>query len=281
LNIELIAQSDRQYETNPDKKRANIWYFGQNAGISFNTNPPTALFDGKINTFEGCSSMSDTGGNLLFYTDGLTVWDKNHQVMSNGTGLLGDKSSTQSAIIIHHPENDSLYYIITTPYAYDYNIGARVSIVNIYQNRVLTKNLTLHPNSSEKITAVNHSNGRDIWIVGHEYGNSKFFSYLLTKNGFINCGLISNVGGSLESDEFNNQGQIKFSVDGKLLAICHFTDMLVELFEFDNFNGMLKLKKSIYTNGFISGILPYSIDFSYNGSGIKEIGIVVKNTIKI
>ncbi|MBL7836208.1 MAG: hypothetical protein JNM67_01710, partial [Bacteroidetes bacterium] len=183
--IDLIAQT-RQYETNPDRKRANIWYFGQNAGIDFNTNPPTALTDGKINTWEGCSSICDTSGKLLFYTDGRSVWDNNHQIMFNGTGLNGDISSTQSALIIHHPNNDSLYFIITTPYAYDYNVGARYSIVNLYQNKVIAKNLILHPNSSEKITAVYHGNGKDIWVVGHEYGNNKFFSYLLTNTGFIN-----------------------------------------------------------------------------------------------
>ncbi|MEN9344988.1 MAG: hypothetical protein RLZZ60_457 [Bacteroidota bacterium] len=261
--IDLIAQT-RQYETNPDKKRANIWYFGQNAGIDFNTNPPTPLMDGKINTWEGCSSICDTSGKLLFYTDGRSVWDNNHQVMANGTGLNGDISSTQSALIIHHPENDSIYFIITTPYAYDYNVGAKYSIVNLYQNKIVAKNLVLHPNSSEKITAVYHGNGKDIWVVGHEYGNNKFFSYLLTNTGIINCGIISSVGTNLSNDEFNNQGQIKFSVDGKLLAICHYTSMLVGLCSFDNINGYLTYKKSIYTNAFSSGILPYSIEFSYN-----------------
>ena len=39
------------------QKEANIWYFGENAGLDFNTNPPSAITDGKINTLEGCSSF--------------------------------------------------------------------------------------------------------------------------------------------------------------------------------------------------------------------------------
>lgn len=64
---------------------ANNWYFGQNAGLSFNTTPPTALIDGQIDTLEGCTTISDATGQLLFYTDGITVWDRFHNVMQNGT----------------------------------------------------------------------------------------------------------------------------------------------------------------------------------------------------
>jgi hypothetical protein len=57
------------------------WYFGQNAGITFSTNPPTYMGGGQLNTFEGTSSMSDNSGNLLFYTDGIKVIDRNHNQM--------------------------------------------------------------------------------------------------------------------------------------------------------------------------------------------------------
>ena len=95
---------------------ANNWYFGQNAGITFNTTPPSALTDSKINTLEGCTTISDATGNLLFYTDGRTVWDRNGGIMPNanynqGNGLLGDPSSTSSALIIPQPNVENRYYI--------------------------------------------------------------------------------------------------------------------------------------------------------------------------
>ena len=65
------------------QKEANIWYFGENAGLDFNTTPPTALTNGMLDTFEGCSSFSDADGNLLFYSDGIKVFNKNHDLMSN------------------------------------------------------------------------------------------------------------------------------------------------------------------------------------------------------
>ena len=84
---------------------ANIWYFGENAGLDFNSGSPIPLTNGQLNTFEGCSSFSDSSGNLLFYSDGTTVWTKDHTIMLGGTGLKGDPSSTQSAMIIPKPGN--------------------------------------------------------------------------------------------------------------------------------------------------------------------------------
>ena len=56
------------------QKENNLWYFGKNAGMDFNSGKPVALSGGQINTEEGCASISDRNGHLLFYTDGITVW---------------------------------------------------------------------------------------------------------------------------------------------------------------------------------------------------------------
>ena len=101
------------------QKQANIWYFGQNAGIDFNFTPPKALADGELDTLEGCSTFSDANGNLLFYSDGTTVFDKNHDIMNFSDGstsqnqLLGDPSATQSGMIIPKPLSDDIFYLFT------------------------------------------------------------------------------------------------------------------------------------------------------------------------
>ena len=76
------------------------WYFGNRAGVNFSSGAPVALTNGQIVTTEGCATISDATGNLLFYTDGVSVWNRNHAVMANGAGLFGHASSTQSAIIV-------------------------------------------------------------------------------------------------------------------------------------------------------------------------------------
>src|SRR5215467_3806249 len=91
---------------------ANIWYFGESAGLDFNNDPPLVLTNGAMSDFEGCSSISDADGNLLFYTNGLTVWNKNHEIMMNGDGLHGNSSATQ-CLIVKMPDATSIYYIFT------------------------------------------------------------------------------------------------------------------------------------------------------------------------
>lgn len=98
---------------------ANNWLFGQFAGIRFLNNGSVVVLPGSaINTNEGCSSISDANGNLLFYTDGRNVWDRNHVLMPNGnynmgTGLMGDPSSTHSGIIVPKSDDPNIYYIFT------------------------------------------------------------------------------------------------------------------------------------------------------------------------
>src|SRR5690606_39032760 len=92
--------------------QGNWWYFGQGVGINFNTSPPTSVA-GSLTTQEGCSSISDPQGNLLMYTDGVTVYTQTHTVMANGNGLAGHQSTAQSAVIVKQPGNANIYYIFT------------------------------------------------------------------------------------------------------------------------------------------------------------------------
>ena len=39
---------------------------------------------------------------------------KNHLPMSNGTGLMGHKSATQTVLIAQQPGSNNLYYVFTT-----------------------------------------------------------------------------------------------------------------------------------------------------------------------
>ena len=84
----------------------------ENAGLDFSTNPPTVI-SGALTTDEGSASISDADGNLLFYTDGTTVYKRNGQPMINGNNLFGNSSSSQSAIIVPKPLSTNIYYIFT------------------------------------------------------------------------------------------------------------------------------------------------------------------------
>lgn len=95
------------------QKEANNWFFGGNAGLSFETGSPVPIAGGQLNTEEGCTSISTSDGDLLFYSNGVYVYNKNNQQMPNGYGLHGDQSSTQSGIIVPKPGDPNIYYIFT------------------------------------------------------------------------------------------------------------------------------------------------------------------------
>ena len=97
------------------QNQAANWYFGESAGIYFDiaSGSVSSVYGGQLNTREGCTSISDKNGDLLFYTDGSIVYNRNHEVMLGGTGLYGDSSSTQSALVVPKPENTDIYYIFT------------------------------------------------------------------------------------------------------------------------------------------------------------------------
>lgn len=165
---------------------SNIWYFGDNAGLDFSTNPPTALTNGMLSTYEGCATIADVSGNLLFYTDGETVYDQNHNIMTNGAGLLGNWSSTQSAIIVKKPGFNTSYYIFTVDKISGSNGGLYYSEVvfnaaNPFGYITANKNLPIFSPTCEKICAIQHQNGIDIWIVIKENNSSNYHSFINIK----------------------------------------------------------------------------------------------------
>src|SRR5215207_1693788 len=111
------------------------------------------LTGGQIYTNEGCSSISDDNGNLLFYSDGMTIWDASHNIMPNGTGLHGQTSSSQSCLIAPDPGNTDLFYVFTAP-EYATNDGLEYSVVDMNLNGGMgdvtgIKNVVLLANSTE------------------------------------------------------------------------------------------------------------------------------------
>ena len=84
--------------------QSSVWYFGTNAGIKFNADGSTSPQSGSaLITNEGCSIATDLAGNVLFYTDGKTVYNGGNAIVNTGKLLSGNSSSTQSALIVPLP----------------------------------------------------------------------------------------------------------------------------------------------------------------------------------
>jgi len=221
------------------QKEGNIWYFGKNAGIDFNTGAAFALVDGAMNTLNGCATISDATGKLLFYTNGIEVYDRTHNLMPNGTGLAGGLTSTQSAIIIPKPFNTTLYYIFTVDNQMG-SAGIEYSIVDMSQNAyngdVVKKNIKIRTPVCEKLTAVQHFNKKDIWVIAHNDSDS-YISFLVTDSGVRTTPVISPGGVSVAGSKFDAIGYLKVSSEGNRLASAIKLLNLVEIGSFDNTTG--------------------------------------------
>ncbi|MDI1355430.1 MAG: T9SS type A sorting domain-containing protein [bacterium] len=194
------------------QKPSNNWYFGVGAGLNFAAPNPTLLAGGAITTSAGCSSISDSTGNLLFYTDGVTVYDKTNSLMANGSGLLGNNAA-QSSMIIKQPGNFNLYYIFTVQGTG--TAGFNYSIVDMNlaagNGSVTVKNASLMTGAfAPKLTATKHCNGIDYWVLAN-YNN--FYACLLTATGIST--IVTSVGFPFSNQESDC---MKLSPNGRRLA---------------------------------------------------------------
>ncbi len=273
------------------QKEAFVWYFGTNLGLDFNFTPPRVLTDGRISfqnyepqtICESAASIADRAGNLLFYTDGLTVWARDHSVMPNGTGLLGYCTTTQT-LIVSVPNSANLYYIFTaTPQGnytdefFNPTKGFYYSLVDMELNNglgeVISKNIKLTGSTTEKIAGTHHANGRDVWVLMHEWENDIFRAYLITKNGLQQNPVMSRAGrvhsggrllnlGDPAGD--NATGQMKFSPDGRTIALAILAAKRAEIFDFDNLMGKVYFRDSL-TNFTSDNPAIYGVEFSPSG----------------
>jgi PKD repeat protein len=243
----------------------NNWYFGDHTGLTFNSGTGTAVTQSSINILEGSGSISDKNGDLLFYTDGMTVWNKNHQQMPNGYGLAGAPSSGQSGLVLPKPGNTDIYYIFTV----DENAGSRglrYSVVDMSLGNglgdVTEKNTLLFTPSSEKMAAVHHANGIDIWLVTHKWESDEFVSYLVTETGILtNSPIVSKTGTIHEGHVSRSRGYMKLSPQGDKLALAIETMNRFELYNFDNLTGKVS-NPIIFPDNYLTA---YGVEFSSDG----------------
>lgn len=274
LSILLIILFNVGFSQN----EANIWYFGQNAGLDFNSGVPVPLLDGELNTDEGCASISDGNGDLLFYTDGITVWNRNHTVMLNGTGLNGDVSSTHSAIVIPKPNDPNIYYIFTVDEVAEPN-GLQYSEVDMTLDGGLggiteNKNILLFTPTTEKITAIKSSTANEYWVVSHKWNSNEFIAYNISDTGVNITPVISAVGTFVYSTNLDaGLGQIKISPDGTKIAVARSQGLSeVQLFDFDASTGMVSNPLTLIDiNPNTEQV--YGIEFSPN-SKVLYVGII-------
>jgi len=246
-------------------QRSNIWYFGNKAGIDFNKRPPKALNNSAMDAPAGCAIVCDRNGQTIFYTDGDQVWDKTNTSIASGIG--GDPNSSQSALIIPVPGDETLYYIFTTQ-AINGISGdeLRYSLFDLKLNGgkggIVQKDVLLFAKSTERIT------GNNQWLIAHEYGNNTFRSYKITAQGLGDP--VYSAIGSVHSFQFaaNGEGYMKLGPKNNLAVALSTPGVsnLVELFHLNDSTGTLSYYRKIDLKHPAGQV--YGIEFSPGGNKV-------------
>jgi gliding motility-associated-like protein len=260
------------------------WHFGLQAAVSFTSGAPVVQ-PTAMRTYEAASSISDAAGQLLFYSNGEKVWNRNHALMPNGGAISATGfSSTQGVLIVPHPGDPTLYYVFLTDdmenqlaqglryTTVDMKLANGLGDVTGAATRLPTPALT--SKIAEKLIAVRHANGRDYWIVVHGWENNSFFSFLLTTSGVVGSPVVSSVGPVLDGvggqAPFSNAaGHLRAAPDGRHLAMAALYRDL-GLYDFDPATGQVSNYVDL-TPPATGQPLRYGVEFSADNSRLYAV----------
>ena len=258
--------------------------------INFSSTPPSVEYlvgDVNMNMFVTNVSISDTFGNLMFYSNGYNIANENGQIVPNGEGLnpgafhnqlcdvlgRGYGGGYASAVILPLPDNDSIFYMfhqsvkyIPPPQEDAYVDRLLFSTVKAKSNErlVLEKNIPVIIDSLAfgEMNAVKHANGKDWWIILPRRNSNQFYIFLFTKEGIVDT-LTQTIGNvPLPVDE--GYGQTTFSPYGDKM-IRYYPTNKVWAYDFDRSLGVFTGFSTINLNTGISIAFDGGCAISPNG----------------
>lgn len=249
----------------------NNWFFGTFLGMHFSNGIMTPIPDNTsaLYSYAASSSLSDNvTGDLLFYTNGLQVFNKAHVLMSNGqlkasayvSNCIVVKGNNKKHLIFYSNESDVIYYAMV-----DMALNNGLGDV-VYKDSLLGTNMDL------QYTAVRLPNNQGHWLVTHKKGDNRFFTYKIIDVNINKIPVISMAGLPSYSNTKYLYGKLTSNNRGDKLAYLfsnsdiNSTDPCVlQEFSIDKKCGTVTLNKSIFD--FLGGIYAKSGYVCYDSSG--------------
>ncbi len=207
------------YNQSPEFLKANsVWAFQKKTGLDFRNGAPipisSAITSGTI-ADEGAASVCDPNtGQLLFYSNGTNVWNKNGAIMPNGTGLLSGYSTAQGVCIVPVINEPGRYYVFSLYGASNptYPVmntssgfaSLSYSIVDMSLDGgsgdivPAQKNIKLSSDSLSEAMIAIPGNNCDIWLVVHKLIDPVFLAFHITASGIDTIPVISETGAAIK-----------------------------------------------------------------------------------
>lgn len=245
--------------TTAAQNQNNVWCFGTGlATLDFNSDC-TPIVRSDMGGFEGSTTISDpaTGRRILF-TDGVVAVDTTNQAMPGSPYtpyvFFGESNTKTQNVIIPKPGSSTLYYILSpevqagTLTNGHFTPGINCTTVDMAGNNGLGALVTAEVNvhlrdtaNTEKLVAVRHGNGTDIWVIGHAYRTNEFFAFLVTASGVDTNEVSSMVGPVVTpyASKLSTIGEMKASPDGTKLAFTSYATGTSCMADFDKFTGQV------------------------------------------
>ena len=221
----------------------NWWYFGFYAGLHFTNGYPEADTNSQLQTSSGAATYSDSNGNLIFYTDGNTVLNRNHSIVPNGTNLVDNNQSRTLITNIPNKKDRFLCFVTTNE---NNNSG---SLIKFEFDRTLNNGLgnvvpgskdTVIQNISWGIACVDHQNNLDKWITVHSDTGDFYYSFLIDSMGVSTTPVTTQIGHSIGSTASSPVRHIKNAPNSDyFVSVYAAPENLWELFEYNRQTGQI------------------------------------------
>lgn len=251
----------------------NHWEFGDHAALDFTSGTPVAGNSQIPNQYDGTTSISDGSGNLLFYSDGQTVWNANNVAMPNGTGLHGSGGSGQSSIVFQKPGSSNLFYLFTMDGWGGTGYGCNYSVVDMSLQgglgNVTTLNTLINNDCYERMTLVRNGNGTDAWLLILDWSTDNIYAYAITSAGVNLVPVTSNVGSISSQTGGNSLGPLKVSPLGDRLACGNWAAADFHIFNFNNVTGVASNPIVLHSGGTYG--YSYGTEFSPDGTKLYAV----------
>ena len=254
-------------------KHDHHWTFGDHCHIRFpGGGDPIFVGTHGFSSREGCATVSDSAGGLLFYTDGTTLFDGAHATI--GSGLGGSPSSAHSAIIVPPAGGGSLYHIFAVFEWATGQVGplthTSVSVASGGAIAIASgpTPLTFGPKTAaEKLAAIPHRDCSKYWVISLNVdasdiapGAGTFYAMLVDTD----AGVSLTVPTAYPWPAWFGYC-VKFSPDGSLVAIV--SRESIDILSFDRGTGAIGAHSQItgITSQDITTGTAYGVEFSPNG----------------
>jgi len=212
------------------QKQNNSWCFGNKAGLDFNGGAPVA-FSSAINCGEGSASVSNRHtGALLFYTDGVRIYNRDHNIMPYGNNIGNDllSSSLQGMLIVPFTDDSNKYYVFALEDESRAEGALFYSVVDMQLDAgrgdvmLGRKKIMLGKGFVEGMQAVPTCDGH--WLLLASRTANEFHAYKITANGIDTQAVVSQMFHPYVTSVL---GAMKISPDRRKLLYATYTSKQV------------------------------------------------------